>query len=654
MLQYGSVSAATSSGQTGLPKSIASRCYVNQQNGGIVSSVAGETLRQDHKCLATCDDLRLAFSNSYGGGRTVAANTIYVRAGIEDAAGVAHRVTFNGGLTEVTLVPGATIFSDPVGIGFSNGERIRTRTFVRVANAGELVPNGATTRTSPYVDGVAAADQTVAASPTWTTDGAYHFGPSGLFADFTDATCVVAIYGDSVAAGQNDGNANVDQLGWVLRALNDQYPYLNLAIAGDAAIAFRTPVVGGGATSREPRIVLAQSATHAIVTNGANDIGSATLAQLQDAWLRIWKAASMRGQTVIQATILPSGVTSSDAFATLGNQTINVNDSRRTGANDWLRGGAPIDPTTKAPVTVGTVGALVAGASGHPLTSYWEIADAVESSRNSGKWKVSGGVLSDGTHPNATGAALAAAAADLTKLGAVAPGAVAAAPVVDPSTIFGAALFARYQSSAITGKVDGDALSQWNDTSGNSRHMLQATAGKQPLYKTNINYSKPAVRFDGVDDFMQTAGFGTLAQPFEVLIVCKYRTSTHAGVPYMLGGHGGSTFQLRWGAGAAPQFVTIGAGSAVSSSGTSDPGSAWHAWEGLFNGASSALYEDGTSIAAGNAGAGSITALAVAADGNGASLGDIDVQEVLVINRAATTQERSDLHAYLVQTYATP
>jgi hypothetical protein len=54
--------------------------------------------------------------------------------------------------------------------------------------------------------------------------------------------------------------------------------------------------------------------------------------------------------------------------------------------NAWVRGGCPIDPTTKAPVAVGTSNALLAGNFGHPFVGFFDIAATVESSLNSGFW----------------------------------------------------------------------------------------------------------------------------------------------------------------------------------------------------------------------------------------------------------------------------
>ena len=54
----------------------------------------------------------------------------------------------------------------------------------------------------------------------------------------------------------------------------------------------------------------------------------------------------------------------------------------------------------------------------------------------------------------------------------------------------------------ITGLVDGDVVTTWSDSSGQSNDFTQSTASKKPLYKTNIFKSKPAIKFDGVDDFL--------------------------------------------------------------------------------------------------------------------------------------------------------
>lgn len=69
--------------------------------------------------------------------------------------------------------------------------------------------------------------------------------------------------------------------------------------------------------------------------------------------------------------------------------------------NDWLRDGSPL--VDGAPAAIGTVGALRMGQAGHPLYGLFEVADVVETARNSGRWKTDGTIqkyTKDGIHPN--------------------------------------------------------------------------------------------------------------------------------------------------------------------------------------------------------------------------------------------------------------
>lgn len=55
-------------------------------------------------------------------------------------------------------------------------------------------------------------------------------------------------------------------------------------------------------------------------------------------------------------------------------------------------------------------------------------------------------------------------------------------------------------SASIT--LNGSAVSQWNDKSGNGRNATQATAASQPAYSASGLNNKPAVSFDGINDVL--------------------------------------------------------------------------------------------------------------------------------------------------------
>jgi len=68
-----------------------------------------------------------------------------------------------------------------------------------------------------------------------------------------------------------------------------------------------------------------------------------------------------------------------------------------------------------------------------------------------------------------------------------------------------------FQDSAGTIAVtaDGDPVGYWGDKSGNVRHVVQATPGRRPLYKTSgIDTGKTGILFDDIDDALARAGLG--------------------------------------------------------------------------------------------------------------------------------------------------
>ncbi len=80
-------------------------------------------------------------------------------------------------------------------------------------------------------------------------------------------------------------------------------------------------------------------------------------------------------------------------------------------------------------------------------------------------------------------------------------------PVVfAPTDIAGCILWLKADSLVLN---DGDPVSTWTDSSGNGNTFTGVTTTR-PLYKTGIINSKPAVLFDGTDDFMTgPASLGT-------------------------------------------------------------------------------------------------------------------------------------------------
>lgn len=86
-----------------------------------------------------------------------------------------------------------------------------------------------------------------------------------------------------------------------------------------------------------------------------------------------------------------------------------------------------------------------------------------------------------------------------------------------PASVSG--LHVWFKADAITGKVDGDTVSTWADSSGNGR-TATAPAGQEPTYKTSILNGQPVVRFSASSTKrMATAAWTALSQPYTVFIV---------------------------------------------------------------------------------------------------------------------------------------
>jgi hypothetical protein len=70
-------------------------------------------------------------------------------------------------------------------------------------------------------------------------------------------------------------------------------------------------------------------------------------------------------------------------------------------------------------------------------------------------------------------------------------------------------------------EIVNDKVATWYDLSGNDFHLTQDNATYRPTYADSVLNNKPAVRFDGSNDFMLN-NFGQIfSQPNTIFIVYK-------------------------------------------------------------------------------------------------------------------------------------
>ncbi|WP_313640087.1 GDSL-type esterase/lipase family protein [Paenibacillus sp.] len=339
--------------------------YSNGLSNGLTELAM--SYKVSHLAAVDATDIALAYGNYYDEGWTN-ANPITVKVALL-IRGIYYPVFFNGA-TSVTIGEGGTVVSDSTGIFLKKGETFYSITYVTVS-AGQKYPRGMVVY-QERGEGAVAADITASGSPT--TYGVYAYHPLAVLGRAKTPTPAVLLVGDSIMQGANDGFQDV---GFAARALDAAgIPWIRIAKGGGSIYN----LTNRGAMQR---MRLAKYCTHAITNYGINDLVGRTYTQMVADYQTLWSMLAEYGLKVFQCTITPHTDTT-DNWATAVNQTFNPSTaavgpaSHRTNVNNYIR-------TSPA-----------------PLAGYFDVADKVETSRNSGLWKYPA-KTDDGLHPRDNG-----------------------------------------------------------------------------------------------------------------------------------------------------------------------------------------------------------------------------------------------------------
>lgn len=319
------------------------------------------------------------------------------RASIEYPAGTFTQVLFSGVATG-TAADNTTLISDEVTVSIPEDAQFWVRIWcdasvgIAFLNSGGISPTTSVcaNAASGYDLGEALAfaasgisDQTMSGTITATTTSATApiVCPVAILGYTSRAS--VYILGDSRAFGAGDTFDSAGDTGEVARSIGGDLGYINAGCYGDRSDNY--------ILSHARRVELAQWCSHIVCEMGINDLrsgsgGNSTAAALETRLQTIY--GYFTGTPIYQTTVGPRA-TSTDSWATTANQTTDSNNAARVTFNDDVRAGL----------------ATVEG--------YFELADCIESARNSGKWKVTGGAngyTTDGLHENRAGYLLVPAA----------------------------------------------------------------------------------------------------------------------------------------------------------------------------------------------------------------------------------------------------
>ena len=205
-------------------------------------------------------------------------------------------------------------------------------------------------------------------------------------------------------------------------------------------------------------------------------------------------------------------------------------------------------------------------------------------------------------------------------------------------------------SSTIT--LNGSTVSQWNDKSGNGRHVSQATAASQPTYTPNGLNGKPTLIFDGVNDHLfRTQSFG-LSQPLTIVSMQSF-TNSAASLNYMLDNQSRLVVGSRFGISGGNAELGLYANTWIYAQNPVNSGVAFSI-SAVANGASSQLLANGATIATGNPGGVGITTNFVignAFDRSSAPWGGRSSEVVILSGNNADHRQR--LEGYLAWKWGT-
>jgi hypothetical protein len=80
-----------------------------------------------------------------------------------------------------------------------------------------------------------------------------------------------------------------------------------------------------------------------------------------------------------------------------------------------------------------------------------------------------------------------------------------------------------YKPESLSALANSDPVATWPDSSGNGRDLTQATSGARPLYKTNVQNGRPAVRMDGSNDYLAYLPGSSWATTTSLTVVAALR-----------------------------------------------------------------------------------------------------------------------------------
>lgn len=307
---------------------------------------ADSTLRQTIHVTVGGEQMRLRFSNAYGGtGLPITAVSVALPAGGQAGVsaiqpGTSKAVTFSG-QPSVDIPVGAQAVSDPLDFALAPGSNVTVTTYLAAGQASDNITSHPGSRTTSYM---VAGNHVDDGDLSGAVSADHWYFLSGAEVWSKPQTAGVVIVGDSLTDGRgsttNGNDRWTDQLFTRLQAspATAGIAVLNQGLGGNRIL---NDGLGPNVLARLDRDVLAQSGVRwLILFEGVNDIGTAdatpaaqkqVTGELIGAYEQVVTRAHAMGIRVYGATITPFGGN------TMYDDPNGYREAARQAVNQWIR-----------------------------------------------------------------------------------------------------------------------------------------------------------------------------------------------------------------------------------------------------------------------------------------------------------------------------
>lgn len=352
-----------------------------QVGGFYPSTGAAQTYELGHRVTVDATSLVASVDASVAGGSLTLS-----------VAGTTHRATFGGATKFSKSGDAKPVFSDPVAVTVRAGDTVTARLYLEATTVQHRAAKALGVNPARWGEG----DLTATGVGISEKSNTQKYLPTvvSLSGMTYPATVSVLGIGDSIF---ESGSGN--PTGYTLGVQQAGHAFLNAGRWGGSTIGTGDVGLTG----------LPANFTHVLDEYAFNDLTNEAVAKTMADKIATWAWLHAQNPALkITACTVTPYPSSTDGWTTLAGQTPGVGTvydglnrhQRAVVYNDWIRDGAPILNGIAAPGATDPA-AKRAGQAGHPLAGWIEIADTVESSRNSGIFRVDKGSLTaDGAHMN--------------------------------------------------------------------------------------------------------------------------------------------------------------------------------------------------------------------------------------------------------------